>query len=371
MKQTILTKIALFASAIVTSLVLISVFIITYEKVIQPNQAKSKYQALTTTQSTTPPPTTSVQKEASTQVLGTAANYEAKISAFEAKIKSFEGQLQATEDSLQVQSAYLLKLLETDTNQSSANLSSLPQIIQQQKKYVVQVICINFKDGFTNGFGSGVVIGKNEKDDLIVLTNYHVVADLTDTAQEETICLVGAQGETEKEWYYVEPFYPPEIEEEEMAEIDFALLKILTEPRIDLMEDDRDEEDIPSTFLDLNTFPQACTTEQLTIGEALFVLGFPSYSGDDDTDYLPVLTATEGIISEEITEAAYYFNTSAKIEQGNSGGGAFLINSGCYAGIPTFGIAGEIESLGRILNANKLKQEFLSEVIRSPQHSHN
>jgi len=84
------------------------------------------------------------------------------------------------------------------------------------------------------------------------------------------------------------------------------------------------------------------------IGEPLVVLGYPSYG----SDYLEI-TATEGIISGYDGK---YYTTSAKIEQGNSGGVAILQKDNCYLGIPTAVKLGAFESLGRILDVKYIFQ---------------
>ncbi len=81
-------------------------------------------------------------------------------------------------------------------------------------------------------------------------------------------------------------------------------------------------------------------------GERVVVLGYPSIGAKDD------VTVTEGIISGYEDD---FYITSAKIERGVSGGVAVLVNKSCYLGIPTFVRAGEVESLGRILDARVLQ----------------
>ena len=82
-----------------------------------------------------------------------------------------------------------------------------------------------------------------------------------------------------------------------------------------------------------------CTAQPLS-GDRVAVLGYPRIGSAGD------VTATEGIISG--FEGEYYI-TSAKIEQGNSGGAAILVKRDCYLGIPSFVKSGGLESLGRIL----------------------
>ncbi len=92
--------------------------------------------------------------------------------------------------------------------------------------------------------------------------------------------------------------------------------------------------------------PTDCS-DYFPIGTKVAVFGYPSIGSDS------VITLTDGIISsfESVGDASYYL-TSAKIEQGFSGGLAFTdIREGvsCVVGIPTFVISGQLESLGRIL----------------------
>jgi S1-C subfamily serine protease len=84
-----------------------------------------------------------------------------------------------------------------------------------------------------------------------------------------------------------------------------------------------------------------CTAEP-NIGDQIVILGFPGIGSSDSS-----ITATEGIISG--TEKDFYI-TSAKVEQGNSGGAAIVAAQQCYLGLPTFVRAGRVESLARILN---------------------
>lgn len=82
-----------------------------------------------------------------------------------------------------------------------------------------------------------------------------------------------------------------------------------------------------------------------SIGDEIVILGYPSI-GSEET-----ITATEGIISGREND---FFITSAKVERGNSGGAAILVQENCYLGIPTFTAAGKVESLARILDARSV-----------------
>ena len=78
-----------------------------------------------------------------------------------------------------------------------------------------------------------------------------------------------------------------------------------------------------------------------SIGDKVVILGYPAVGSRQD------ITATEGIISGFDGD---YFITSAKVEEGNSGGLAISVKEDCYLGIPTYAKVGNIESLARILD---------------------
>ena len=89
-----------------------------------------------------------------------------------------------------------------------------------------------------------------------------------------------------------------------------------------------------------SNFPSLCPQKPF-LGDEIVVLGYPSIGSKNN------LTATEGIVSGF---DGNYFITSAKVEQGNSGGAAILLKDNCLLGIPTFVTLGKVESLARILD---------------------
>jgi len=89
-----------------------------------------------------------------------------------------------------------------------------------------------------------------------------------------------------------------------------------------------------------SSFPALCS-QKPSLGDEIVVLGYPSIGSKNN------LTATEGIVSGF---DGNYFITSAKVEQGNSGGAAILLKDNCLLGIPTFVTLGKVESLARILD---------------------
>ena len=95
--------------------------------------------------------------------------------------------------------------------------------------------------------------------------------------------------------------------------------------------------------------------ESVNMGDHLAILGYPGIGGE-------TLTVTEGIISGfEVDGRSRYVKTSAKTDRGNSGGVA-IKSSGCIVGIPTFSRRGRVESIGRILDLNHLRNETLKYV---------
>ena len=89
-----------------------------------------------------------------------------------------------------------------------------------------------------------------------------------------------------------------------------------------------------------SNFPALCS-QKPSLGDEIVVLGYPSIGSKNG------LTATEGIVSGFVGNP---FITSAKVEQGNSGGAAILLKDNCLLGIPTFVTLGKVESLARILD---------------------
>ncbi|PIR38340.1 MAG: hypothetical protein COV34_01910 [Candidatus Zambryskibacteria bacterium CG10_big_fil_rev_8_21_14_0_10_42_12] len=88
-----------------------------------------------------------------------------------------------------------------------------------------------------------------------------------------------------------------------------------------------------------------CRSSSVSQGESIVILGYPI------TGVKNSATVTEGIIAGFEDD---YYVTSAKIEQGNSGGAAVLTSQSCLLGLPTFAQVGKVESLARILKLEKL-----------------
>lgn len=248
---------------------------------------------------------------------------------------------------------------------------STSEVVNRNKKYIVYVLCNTSNNTFVSG--SGIIIGKDGSD-ILILTNHHVIEDAYTSNKTFPPCIIE---DSFGGFYYVQSiYYPGLISQEEMKLKDFALLKIFKPVEVsqNFIYDPETETFSKNTnpsppeqnlkLLSLNTFPEICTINSLSTGSNIVVMGYPSVGGSNFLgEQIPRFTITEGVISSEVTNLDHYFTSSAKIEHGNSGGGAFLNVTGCLAGMPTFVTIGSIESLGRLINLPKLKADYLSKII--------
>lgn len=201
----------------------------------------------------------------------------------------------------------------------------------------VKLACY-LKDGRTlSGVGSGTIIDPRG----IILTNNHVV--------KGTIgCLVGFQNSLDD----TEPDY------REIADIS----KISTDPNLDiaLLKIRKKNNDSRFSWIDITKG----INYKFKNRERLYIYGYPVYlkeekmKGISNKDMENILlysnmSPTDGIYSGNY--ANIFIKTSAKIEHGNSGGGAYT-QSGTFIGIPTAAMSGDLESLGLILTSQKINQ---------------
>lgn len=204
-------------------------------------------------------------------------------------------------------------------------ITVLPQNSGQQTvadlaKFIVRIIC---SDGASSNLnesqitsGSGTIFGLNK----FVITNFHVV-------EGAVLCGVGITDDIKKSpyrWYEAE--VTPKI-----PSLDIALLK--------------PSQPLPDSVATITH--NLCRPDEINLGDEIIVLGYPVVGGN-------TITATDGVISGF---DGFFIKTSAKIEHGNSGGGAFLKKYGCWFGIPTSATQGELESLGRIINYSLIHQK--------------
>lgn len=246
---------------------------------------------------------------------------------------------------------------------------STAEVVAFNKKFIVSVVC---QAENANIFGSGIIIGKSHGN-LIVLTNYHITEHAKTPSSGVPPCIVNdfELGE----FYYGQPIYYSSVASQDLMRIiDFSFVEIKDPLSSETLHYDENtgkyvsEPSVPkTTLLSRNIFPKICSQNSIKAGEQIIVLGYPIIGGGFDlfgTPNLKLIT-TEGIVSEDAHSFDNYFVTSAKIEHGNSGGGAFLKSGNCLAGMPTYAQIGEIESLGRLINMPKLKNDYLSKIFIS------
>lgn len=190
---------------------------------------------------------------------------------------------------------------------------------------VVQLSCgVNRADSYT--LGSGTLVDEDGR----ILTNAHVLGPNPTMSR----CVVWIPNDDTP--YYAEA-------KEVWDDLDVAAIKIvgtLVNQSVDTFQDGQ------VTFQHVSSI---CKIEDLDYGDDLWVVGYPQVGGF-------TLNVTDGIISGA---AGGYLKTSAKVEQGNSGGAAFH-ESGCWIGIPTFSSVGGVESIGYILSPALLEDPFIS-----------
>ena len=194
-------------------------------------------------------------------------------------------------------------------------------IISHWRQLIAYVECdFRYSDTgqlYLKSSGSGTVMRYALKSDIItVLTNKHVITD--DNGFIASSCKV----------------YFPDINSS------FTSTNITTAfTKVDLGS---------IKIIDPNDNLKSLTSAQINLcrqkpdlGDEVVILGYPGIGSNNN------ITATNGIISGD--DGTYYV-TSAKVEQGNSGGAAIIVKDSCFLGVPTYAITGQVESLARILD---------------------
>ena len=265
-----------------------------------------------------------------------------------------------------------LKKLQTKMEQvkppsvsETKKIFSTAQIVALNKNFIVSILCQNGSDYV---LGSGIVIGR-KKGNLIVLTNYHVTkyAQIPSGSNPHPPCII--QSTQNSETYSAQPIYYPSVASQNIMDtIDFSFIEIGDPLPLETLDitTGKLSPAVPTTkLLSMSIFPKICNQDSLKAGEEIVIIGYPTIGGNSIFPGVPDLKsiATEGIVSNDVYKNDNFFVSSAKIEQGNSGGGAFLKSTNCLAGMPTFVNVGEIESLGRLMNLPKLQRDYLSKIF--------
>jgi len=225
----------------------------------------------------------------------------------------------------------LVSVFGSHSNSNNVSNSNL-QGSANNARSVVNVLC---DDG---SGGSGTIF----TEDGLILTNNHVITNAA-------FCLVTlpdpATGHAEY-IYHAQPLVVPYLS----TQYDIAVLSI------DSSYTDSDGKtwgDYPTSFPKF-TVPDSCgssTSPQL--GDSIRVYGYPVTSGGYN------LTVTDGIVSSFTDDSKIL--TSAKIDNGNSGGLAVDQSSGCFIGIPSAVESGNYQNLGVIIPKSIIK-DFLDQI---------
>lgn len=226
---------------------------------------------------------------------------------------------------------------QTQEQKSLENKTTTPndQIVSTYAKLVVRIVCANGSNGAVTG-GSGVLFGLNRH----ILTNSHVV-------ENANACQVGITDDVKippQRWFDA-------TIANNISSLDIATLQLTNPPYFSLFDQSL-LKGVSFLVVDppqLSTIVGVCSSEDIKLGDPIAVLGYPTLGGN-------TITVTEGVISGF---DGFRIKTSAKLEYGNSGGGAFLKKTGksCWFGIPTSVAQGELESLGSIINYSLIHEQ--------------
>ena len=206
-------------------------------------------------------------------------------------------------------------------------------ITQNQIDAEVQIVCTDGEDNWFSG--SGTIIDPNG----IILTNRHVI----EGAYMNT-CFIGFLESINQK---------PDFGTDENPYL--AEIKYYTTT---------DNMDAAILYLDNPTnkiYPYVniwnSNLDTLQFGDKVEVIGFPSIGGS-------TITYTSGDFSgfgSNSDGTQNYIKTTAPLEHGNSGGGAYNL-SGQFIGIPTMVVAGELNSMSYVLSVNSIK-DWLSNIL--------
>lgn len=203
---------------------------------------------------------------------------------------------------------------------------------------VVNVLCDAGEDEISGG--SGTIITTNG----MVLTNSHVIPQNEEfilTSDEGCLVILpNRQTGQPEEIYWAKPIVVPGLSDD----YDLAYLEIY-----DAFTDEDGEvkgrypRTFPSIFAEENKHDDICQFRKQKLGDSIRVFGYPQTSGGF------YLTVTDGVISSFSDEGVIL--TSAKIDQGNSGGLA-VDQKGCMVGVPVAVSEGTYQNLGVIISTD-------------------
>lgn len=236
--------------------------------------------------------------------------------------------------------------VEQQTNVNNNNQTKA-DTYEKIAKTVVNILCPYASEPFSidskGTGGSGTIIDKSG----LVVSNSHIIPQNKKTLNiSKEGCFVILPDSTTgapKEVYLANPIVFNKLSDK----YDLAFLTIY-----DVYTDENGKkygqypEDFPA-FDDTGL----CKDDQIKLGESVRVMGYPVSSGGYN------LTITDGIVSSFSDDGLIL--TSAKIDQGNSGGLA-VDENGCMIGIPSAVSKGTYDNLGVIIPASTIV-DFMNE----------
>jgi len=203
---------------------------------------------------------------------------------------------------------------------------------------VVNVLCESREGEISGGSGTMITI------EGIVLTNSHVIPqDEENILTSDEGCLVilpNQQTGQPEEIYWAKPIVIPGLSDD----YDLAYLEIY-----DAFTDEDGEvrgrypRTFTSIFADEFKHDDICQFRKNKLGDPIRIFGYPQTSGGF------YLTVTDGVISSFSDEGVIL--TSAKIDEGNSGGLA-VDQKGCMVGVPVAVSEGKYQNLGVIISTD-------------------
>jgi len=254
----------------------------------------------------------------------TLADVTNALSVLAARNQQLQAQLEQTQQSQQQSIAQTrrqfstqLQDLQTDI-QSKVGKAAISDLVNTWQHRVARISCI-FSGQGERGQSKGSAVAIKRNGHVQFVTNRHVV--FKDGYQREGCVLRLPESDEE---YEIAADNVHVIDEPDVAYVDLATN--------------------PSRLVQEAAQVQQCRSRP-QIGQRIVILGYPNVGADNG------ITVTEGIVSGY---SDLYYITSAKIEQGNSGGAAVSVKEDCFLGMPTLAVAGRLESLARILPAPEL-----------------
>ena len=218
---------------------------------------------------------------------------------------------------------YKMLALETNELVTSNHQPKLSSIVKNWRPYTAYIICSWDAPEELYGSGSGKIEEIDSEGRALIMTNKHVLLKEDNKPSE---CLI-----TFPEISKIYRLEDPDVITEDDLDVGYLIIE---------------DPDQFITSLAMEFTGEAICLEEAKPGDEILAIGYPGIGVSGD------VTVTDGIISG--IEGEYYIS-SVKLDYGNSGGIAILVEKNCYLGIPTASVTGKIESLAKILKYDQIK----------------